>query len=114
MTLPEKAKQQKEALQFRKEEAINKMSDEEVLLSLKNLGVPTFGTKQERLDRLKKHNGIAVSDQSKKEGGLKAINKIQQQREERRAEMTKKRQERLDREMENEAMAGWAMLSSRK
>lgn len=79
------------------------MADEEIVLSLKNLGIPTFGTKNERMDRLKKHCGIAYSEQPKKEGGLKAINKIQQQRDERRAEMNKKRQEKLSKEIENEA-----------
>lgn len=79
------------------------MSDEEILSSLKNLGIPTFGTKNERLDRLKKHLGISLNDIPKKESGLKVINKIQQQREERRAEMNKRRQEKMAKEIENEA-----------
>ncbi len=34
------------------------MSAEEVLVELKNKQLPTFGTHQERKDRLKKANGI--------------------------------------------------------
>jgi len=36
------------------------MSDEEVLTELKNKGLPTFGTKQEKFERLKKHFGIEM------------------------------------------------------
>lgn len=80
------------------------MSDEDVMVQLKSFGVPTFGTKNERLDRLKKHLGITPNEPQKRESGLKAINKIQQQRDERRAEMNKKRQEKLAKEIENEAL----------
>lgn len=34
------------------------MSEEEVIVELKNKGLPVFGTKVERLDRLKKNLGI--------------------------------------------------------
>lgn len=74
------------------------------MVQLKSFGVPTFGTKNERLERLKKHLGITPSEPQKRESGLKAINKIQQQRDERRAEMNKKRQEKLAKEIENEAL----------
>ncbi len=37
------------------------MSAEEVLVELKNKQLPTFGTHQERKDRLKKANGIEPS-----------------------------------------------------
>jgi len=36
---------------------LNKLTDEEVISELKNKGLPTFGTKPERLDRLKKFHG---------------------------------------------------------
>ena len=41
----------------KKELQLNKYSDEEVLADLKNKGLPTFGTKQEKIERLKKHYG---------------------------------------------------------
>jgi hypothetical protein len=36
------------------------MGDEEVLEELKAKGLPTFGTRQERLDRLKKSHGNPI------------------------------------------------------
>jgi len=36
---------------------LNKLSDDEILVELKAKQMPTFGTKQERLDRLKKFHG---------------------------------------------------------
>lgn len=36
---------------------LNKFTDEEVLVDLKAKGLPTFGTKQEKIDRLKKYYG---------------------------------------------------------
>ena len=37
------------------------MDDQELVMMLKQKGLPTFGTKGERSDRLKKHFGIAVN-----------------------------------------------------
>jgi kinesin family protein 2/24 len=92
-------------MQVKREAAINVMNDEDVLASLKNLSLPTFGTKQERVDRLKKHLGLQTTVEGvRRDSGLKAINKIQQQRDERRAEMNKKRQEKMAKEIENEAL----------
>ena len=53
----EKLKDKRDAQLIRKEQQLNKLSDEEILSELKNKQLPTFGTKQERLDRLKKFHG---------------------------------------------------------
>ena len=100
----DKPKPQPDTYQQRKEEKINQMSEEEILAELKSKGLPTFGTKGERVDRLKKHCGIAVKDGPAKGKLMSEIEKIKQQREVRRAEMTKLRKEKQEKEMENEAM----------
>jgi len=41
---------------------LNKLTEEEVMSELKNKGLPTFGTKPERLDRLKKFHGTKKSE----------------------------------------------------
>ena len=50
-------KQQKERNNNKKEQHIDAMSNEEVVNELKEKKLPTFGTAQERKDRLKKHLG---------------------------------------------------------
>ena len=44
----------------KKEMHIDAMSNEEVVNELKEKKLPTFGTAQERKDRLKKHYGKAI------------------------------------------------------
>lgn len=53
----EKLKDKRESQLGKKELQLNKLTDEEVISELKNKGLPTFGTKPERLDRLKKFHG---------------------------------------------------------
>ena len=43
---------------MKKDNQLNKLSDDEVLNDLKAKGLPVFGTKQEKLDRLKKFYGF--------------------------------------------------------
>lgn len=43
---------------------------------LKQKGLPTFGTKNERSDRLKKHFGINVNSKPAKDKVVNSINKI--------------------------------------
>lgn len=50
----------KERIQNKKEVAIDNMSNEEVVNELKEKKLPTYGTAQERKDRLKKHYGKLV------------------------------------------------------
>jgi type II secretory pathway component PulF len=50
-------KQQKERVNNKKEQQIDAMSNEDVVNELKEKKLPTFGTAQERKDRLKKHLG---------------------------------------------------------
>lgn len=45
---------------LRKGEQINKLTDEELIAELKAKGIMAYGTRQERLDRLKKHYGRHV------------------------------------------------------
>jgi len=54
----EKLKDKRDAQLVKKEQQLNRLSDEEILSELKQKQLPTFGTKQERLDRLKKFHGI--------------------------------------------------------
>jgi len=56
----EKLKDKKDAQLVKKEQQLNKLSDEEILAELKQKQLPTFGTRQERLDRLKKFHGMIV------------------------------------------------------
>jgi hypothetical protein len=53
----DKVKQQKERINSKKEQHIDAMSNEDVVNELKEKKLPTFGTAQERKDRLKKHLG---------------------------------------------------------
>ena len=60
LILSEKAKERKDAQLMKKEQQLNKLSDEEVIKELKQKQLPTFGTKHERLDRLKKCYGKKI------------------------------------------------------
>lgn len=93
------------ALLNKKEERLKQMNDAEILNELKAKGLPTFGSKNERMDRLWKHYGI----QKPGSGGTKdkVVNKIQLiklKREERRAELGRLRKEKAMKEAENEAL----------
>jgi hypothetical protein len=56
--LLEKLVEKREGQLVKKEQGLNKLTDEEVQTELKAKNLPTFGTKQERLDRLKKYYGF--------------------------------------------------------
>lgn len=99
----ERAKTQVDSLQLRREEKIGNMSEEEIVVELKSKGLPTFGTRAERIDRLKKHYGISSKDGTAKGKLMNEIEKIKQQRESRRAEITKIRKDKQEKEIENEA-----------
>lgn len=45
----------------KKEAALNKLTEEEVIMELKDKALPVYGTRQEKLDRLKKANGMLLS-----------------------------------------------------
>jgi hypothetical protein len=53
----EKLVEKRENQLLKKEVGLNKLTDEEVITELKQKNIPTYGTKQERLERLKKHHG---------------------------------------------------------
>ena len=54
----DRLKNARENQNIKKNNQIDSMQAEDVLQDLKNRGLPTFGTNQERRDRLKKHYGI--------------------------------------------------------
>lgn len=100
----DKVKNQVDSGQLKKEEKINKMSEEEIVVELKAKGLPTFGTKNERIDRLKKYYSLNSKDQQGKGKLMNGIEKIKQQRDVRRAEISKMRKEKQEKEIENEIM----------
>ena len=56
--LEEKLKEKREKELQKKEIKINSYTDDQVTQELKNKGLPVFGTRNEKLDRLKKAHGI--------------------------------------------------------
>lgn len=63
------------------------MSPDQLLQELKEKGLPTFGTNQERKDRLRKHHGIQNKENAnpKPAGNVNAqVKKIEENREKRR------------------------------
>ena len=55
--MKEKFRLQKENQLKKKENQLEKFTDEEIVIELKQKGLLCFGTKQEKLERLKKHYG---------------------------------------------------------
>lgn len=83
------------------------MDDSEILAELRDKNLPIFGSKHDRLERLKKHYGLGKLSPISGKGKDKVVNKIElikKQREDRRAELNRVRQERAQREANNEAM----------
>ena len=80
------------------------MDEHEILSDLKDKGLPTFGNKNERLERLKKHYGIPKSSASNKDKVVNKIELIKQKREDRRAELSKLRKAKAMKEAANEAL----------
>ena len=74
----------------------------EVITDLKSKGLGTFGNRNERLDRLKKHYGIGPKPN--KDKVVNKIEQIKQKREDRRAELVKLRKEKAQKEADNLAM----------
>ncbi|CAD8188991.1 unnamed protein product [Paramecium octaurelia] len=116
----DRLKAQREGQLNKKEQALNKLSDEEVVVQLKAKGLGVYGTKQEKLDRLKKANGIEVSKcesapqqqqapiqqppQPPKGSVVDNIKKMEQQREERRKNMQEMKREKAEREEYNQIL----------
>ena len=49
--------EQREVIENRKINKIVKMTDDQLMDELKIKGIPAYGTKKEKIDRLKKHYG---------------------------------------------------------
>lgn len=126
----------KERIQSKKELQIEAMSNEQLVIELKEKKLPTFGTVVERKERLKKHygkfptliqveglmgspSGNGMNDStlkdgtnsittnqplvSKKSSCLDEIERLKQNREERRKKMDDLRKLKNERELHNEA-----------
>lgn len=87
----------------KKDARLRQMEDEDLIRELKANGLPTFGTKQEKLDRLRKHFGIAKSGAGR-DKVLSQIELIKQKRENRRAQLNKLRKEKARKEAQAEAL----------
>ena len=103
--IKEKLRNQKDYQNQKKEQCIDAMNAEELLQELKNKGLPTYGTRQGRSDRLKKANGIPLSDNNSNRKGnvLSTIEGISKKREERRKKMEEERLFKEEKRLENEA-----------
>lgn len=86
----------------KKELIIDAMSPEEVLNGLKDKNIPTYGTHQERVNRLKKAENIAVENNPKKGNVLNEIDAIQKRRDERRKKMEEEKIVKQEKKYENE------------
>ncbi|CAD8090837.1 unnamed protein product [Paramecium sonneborni] len=130
----DRLKAQREGQLNKKEQALNKLSDEEIIVQLKAKGLGVYGTKQEKLDRLKKANGIEINikpeqvpqqqqqqaqqqqqqqqqqivgqqqGQQQKGSVVDNIKKMEQQREERRKNMQEMKREKAEREEQNQIL----------
>ena len=108
---------QAELKTLKKENQIDAMSPEAILAELKEKRLPTYGTGQERRDRLKKQYGITPKPKSmpnhgshnsasygemKKKTTTDKIDQIQNNREARRLKMEEARRLKSEREAHNE------------
>lgn len=95
---------------------ISAMKSPQLINSLKEKGLPVFGTMQQKRDRLLGYYGMnsqvntggKISQQqkqaSKKDSTLAAIDKINQNRENRRRKMEEKKRIKLQREVDNQEL----------
>ena len=103
--IKEKLRNQKDIQYLKKEQLIDALSSDELLQELKNKGLPTYGTNKERADRLKKANGIPISESNSNKKGnvLSTIEAISKKRDERRRKMEEERIFKEEKKQENEA-----------
>ena len=75
----------------KKEEKLRQMSDAAITNELKSKGLPTYGTKVERANRLRKAWGVPLPDDGtkSKDKTRGEIERIKQKREQRREKMLK-------------------------
>jgi kinesin family member 2/24 len=101
----EKIRNQKDQQAIKREQYIDGLDAEELLQELKNKALPTYGTKQERADRLKKANGIPLTENNsnKKNNVLSTIEAISKKREERRKKIEEEKFYREGRRLDNES-----------
>jgi multidrug resistance efflux pump len=107
-----------EKTRARKEQNIDSMTNDQVLNELKEKRLATFGTGNERRERLKKHYGIdsepgdqrhvssqqTSSNLQKKSSCRDEIERLKQEREARRARMDEVKRTRTEREKNNAQM----------
>ncbi len=77
------------------------MSEEELILALKQKKLPTFGTKSERVERMRKLYSINTDTNEKKKSTMTKLQEIERNRQERRKKMQKKRETKKNKEIAN-------------
>lgn len=114
---------QRSTLVPKRPEHLARLTDKEIVEELKAKGLESFGTRGERLERLRKHLGIpAQGDQDDpfklkpepKSSCVKEIEKMKKKREERRVKDNLKRQELKELKASQEAQGRFGTIPSSK
>lgn len=87
----------------KKDERLKLMTDQDLARELKKKGLPVFGNRQDKLERLRKHFGMGKSGHAK-DKVVNQIEMIKLKRENRRAQLNKLRKEKALKEAQNEAL----------
>jgi hypothetical protein len=104
---------------FKRFEQLSRLTDKELVEELKVKGLDSFGTRGERLERLRKHLGIPsqteLDDPFKpktevKSSCVKEIEKMKKKREERRVKDNLKRQELKEMKANQEAQGRYGNI----
>lgn len=114
--MEEQAKLNRQISNNKKLEQIYKMSDKELVDQLKTKGLESFGTKQERVDRLKKYHGIKEDADWKKKTEVKSscvkeVETLRKKREERRDTNNQRRHEIQQLKAYNESIGRYGTYS---
>ena len=72
------------------------MTDEEMIMNLKQKKLPTYGTKKERMNRLKKAYNIPVEKKTQPKSAMQKIKEIEKKREERRKNQEHRRASKMN------------------
>ena len=98
----EKNKHKRETKNKKNNDKIGKMNNDELIVALKSKGLPLFGSRGEKQERLRKFAKANVKEE-KRDGVLFNIQKIKKKRAERRKDMNKRRQDKMNRQLQNRA-----------
>ncbi len=78
------------------------MNDEELITQLKSKKLPSFGTRAEKIERLKKYYQLSDLSDKRIKSTVQRVQEIEKNREERRKKMQKRREDKKNKEMANE------------